>query len=149
MDHAMQEFVDWVGRAPALEQMEAERQGVRASVVKAMAREMGLSVARFFEIIGIPKATAEKKAAANGFIDGAAGQAALGIAALLSLAQELVEASTSAEAKGFDSTRWVGQWLETPNLALGGERPANMMDAPTGRRIVHNLLAGLASGAYQ
>lgn len=149
MDHAVREMVTWIGRAPALEQISAERQGVEASLVKAMARELGLPAVRFFEMIGVPRATAEKRAAAGGFVDGIAGQAALGVASLMRQVNEMAEASTAPEAKTFDATRWLGQWLETPSPALRGMRPGDMLDTPTGRKLVHNLLGSAVSGSYQ
>jgi uncharacterized protein (DUF2384 family) len=149
MDHAVRDMVTWIGRAPTLEQISAERQGVEASLVKAMARELGLPAVRFFEMIGVPRATAEKRAAARGFVDGVAGQAALGVASLMRLTKEMAEASTAPEAKTFDATRWLGQWLEAPSPALRGMRPGDMLDTPTGRRVVHNLLGSVISGSYQ
>jgi len=60
----------------------------------------------------------------------------------------MVAESTSPGAKGFDTARWLGEWLETPQPTLGGRRPAEMLDTPTGVAIVEKTLGALASGSY-
>lgn len=52
-------------------------------------------------------------------------------------------------ADGFDAVKWLGQWLERPQPALGGRRPADLMDTPTGMEMVAGLLGSIRSGAYQ
>ena len=102
-----------------------------------------------FEILGVPKATAEKKAAGGELLTGNGGRAALGIARLLGVANEIVANSTAPEAKNFDAAKWLGQWLEKPQPALGGRRPAELIDTPTGLDVVARLLGAIESGAYQ
>jgi hypothetical protein len=40
---------------------------------------------------------------------------------LLGLAPEILARSTAAEACGFDAARWLGEWIELPQPALGGQ----------------------------
>ena len=112
-----------------------------------MAKEIDIPTSRLFVMIGVPKATAEKKAANNEQVTGAGGQAAIGVARLLGIAQSIVENST-ADVEGFDVHKWLGQWLERPQPSLGGKRPAEFLDTPTGFQLVSRVLGAVESGAY-
>ncbi len=143
------DFVTNVHEADPIELIETERNGVASVFVKDLSRRMEIPAQRMFDILGVPKATAEKKAAAGELLSGSGGRAALGIARLLGIANEIVENSTAPEARGFDTAKWLGQWLETPQPALGGRKPAELIDTPTGLEVVAKLLGAIQSGAYQ
>lgn len=49
---------------------------------------------------------------------------------------------------GFDSRRWLTEWLELPLAALDGEKPADYMATEAGIQLVLSLLAQMQSGAY-
>jgi putative toxin-antitoxin system antitoxin component (TIGR02293 family) len=142
-------FVDRVAEATPMQVYEAELRGVDGHLLKDLAKRMDIPAVRLFQIIGIPKATAERKAAAEEPITGAAGQAALGLTRLLALARGIVADSTAAEAKDFDAARWLGRWLEQPQPALGGRKPADLIAMPTGLEMVARLLGAIESGTYQ
>jgi putative toxin-antitoxin system antitoxin component (TIGR02293 family) len=129
--------------------VQIEREGVRGSFIKDLSRRLQIPTSRLFGILGIPKATAEKKAAAGEMVTGSGGQAAVGITKLLAMAEEIVAESTAPEAKGFDAGKWLGQWIERPQPALGGRKPADLVDTPTGLEVVARLLGSIESGAYQ
>src|SRR6266542_590724 len=59
------EYVRQVARATPLQIVEIERQGVLGSFIKDLSRRMEIPSSRIFTILGVPKATAEKKAAAG------------------------------------------------------------------------------------
>jgi len=143
------DFVTNVHAAGPLQLIETERKGVAGAFVKDLSRRMEIPAQRMFEILGVPKATAEKKAAGGELLTGNGGRAALGIARLLGVANEIVANSTAPEAKNFDAAKWLGQWLEKPQPALGGRRPAELIDTPTGLDVVARLLGAIESGAYQ
>lgn len=142
-------YVLAVSSATPLEVVEIERQGVRGTFIKALAKRMDLPTSRIFNILRVPKATAEKKAAAGEFVSGSSGQAAVGMIKLLGIAQEIVSNSTALEAEKFDAARWLGQWIERPQPALGGRKPSDLIDTPTGVDMVARLLGSMESGAYQ
>lgn len=142
-------FVDRVAAATPMEIVEVERRGIDSMFLKDLSRHMHIPAVRIFDIVGVPKATAEKKVAANERIAGAGGQAALGLARLLGIAKDIVENSTAPEAKGFDAARWLGQWIERPQPALGGRKPADLIGTPTGLEMVARVLGAIESGAYQ
>lgn len=142
-------FVGRVSAATPMELIEAERQGVVGIFVKDLSKAMDIPAVRMFDILGVAKATAEKKVAAGEMIKGAGGHAALGLVRLLGIAKSIVLNSTAPEAKNFDSAKWLGRWIERPQPALGGRAPADLIDTPTGVEVVARLLGSIESGAYQ
>lgn len=143
------DFVKQVARATPMQLVDLERQGVVGSLVKDLAKQMDVPASRMFALLGVPKATAEKKAAAGEVIAGSGGQAAIGMIRLLGLAQEIVANSKAASARGFDAAKWLGLWIERPQPALGGRKPAELIDTPTGIEVVARLLGSIESGAVQ
>lgn len=142
-------FVTRVAKATPMEIVEVERRGIDSIFLKDLSKHMDVPAVRIFDIVGIPKATAEKKVAARELIAGAGGQAALGLARLLAIAKGIVENSTAAEAKDFDVAKWLGHWIERPQPALGGRKPADLIGTPTGLDMVTRVLGAIESGAYQ
>jgi uncharacterized protein (DUF2384 family) len=61
----------------------------------------------------------------------------------------MVAESTSAEVGKFDAAEWLGQWIERPQPALAGQKPADLLDTPTGVEVVSRSLGSILSGAYQ
>lgn len=140
-------FVEKIRHATPLELVEIERAGVGGRLLKDMAKKMDIPTSRLFNMIGVPKATAEKKASTNEVIAGAGGQAAIGMIRLLGIAQSIIDSST-ADVRDFDAAKWLGQWIERPQPALGGKKPAELLDTPTGVEVVSRLLGAVESGAY-
>ena len=143
------EYVRQVAGATPMQIVEIERAGVVGSFIKDLSKRMEIPSSRIFSILGVPKATAEKKAAAGEMLAGSGGQAAIGMVKLLGIAQEIVAHSTAREAQGFDAARWLGRWIERPQPSLGGRKPADLLDTPTGVEVVARLLGSIESGAYQ
>lgn len=142
-------YIAYLRTATPLQRVAAEREGVPAQVVKHMATSMDVPAVRMFNILGVAKATAESKAAQQARIAGASGQAALGVLCLLAIVKDIVKESTDTASHDFDSAKWLGRWIEQPQAALGGQRPADLLDTPTGYSVVARLLGSLQSGAYQ
>ena len=143
------DFVDRVSHATPMQIMTIERHGVGGKLIKDLSQKMKIPSIRMFTILGVPKATAEKKAASGDKLTGSGGQAAIGMVKLLGIAKDIVSDSTAAEAKGFDTAKWLGEWIELPQQSLGGRKPADILDTPTGVEIVARLLGSIASGSYQ
>ena len=143
------DYVERLSTATPQQIVTIERSGVPGGLPKELARHMDVGSARMFAILGIPKATAEKKAATGEALTGAGGLAAIGMVRLLALTKEMLATSTSSEAKGFDCAKWLGRWIERPQPSLGGRAPAEFLDTPTGVEIVARLMRSIESGAYQ
>jgi hypothetical protein len=60
--------------------------------------------------------TSGSKIIAKEPISGVAGQAEPGLERLLAIAKSIVENSTAAQAKDFDVTKWLGEWIERPEF---------------------------------
>lgn len=143
------EFVKRIANAAPMELIDIERGGVNAKLIKDLAIRIEVPAARVCEILGASKATIERRAAKGAPITGAVGLAALGVVRLLAKAQAIADNSSAPEARGFDVGRWLGQWIERPQPALGGRKPAEIIATPTGTEVLLRLLGAMESGAYQ
>jgi putative toxin-antitoxin system antitoxin component (TIGR02293 family) len=147
--HGVDSFVRRIAEATPMQLVEVERRGVKGRFIKDLSRRIGVSSVRFYEILGVPKATVEKRSTQDAEITGAGGQAAVAMAKLLAKAQDIVDQSTPPAARDFDAAKWLGQWIERPQPALGGRKPAELIGTPTGVEMVSRLLGAIESGAYQ
>jgi putative toxin-antitoxin system antitoxin component (TIGR02293 family) len=145
---AIRSFTADVARASPLTLVELERQGVSPRLFNDLRAEMGLSSARMVEIFKFPRSTLASKIKSKAPLKGREGQATIKMVKLLAQAQRMVDNSTSDQAEGFDAAHWLGQWLEVPQPALGGLRPADLLDTETGTQMVHQVLGAMESGAY-
>ena len=143
------DYVRLFAAATPMEIVHLERAGVRGALLKELARGMAIPSSRMFAILGVPKATAEKKAAAGEIVTGRGAQAAIGMLRLLGIAKDIAASGTVKNAARFEAARWLGGWIERPQPALGGRKPADLLDTPTGVDVVARLLGSIASGAYQ
>lgn len=141
-------YLKQVHEATPVQMVEIERHGVAGTFITDLSKRMELPSSRVFAMLRIAPATAARKSAAGAVVDGRAGLAAIGMIKLLGIAQEIIEDSTAADAEGFDTVKWLGQWIERPQPALGGRKPADYLDTPTGVEIVAQLLGAMRSGAY-
>jgi putative toxin-antitoxin system antitoxin component (TIGR02293 family) len=141
-----EEFMRVLNTASPMQWVDIERQGVDAAVLGDLAKRMEVSYSHLAETVGIPKATAARKLANNEKVSGAA---AIALARLLALADDIVADSTAPEAETFNTAKWLGQWIEQPQPALGGRKPSELLDTPTGVAMVTQLLGAIRSGAYQ
>jgi putative toxin-antitoxin system antitoxin component (TIGR02293 family) len=141
-------YLKKVHEATPVQRVEMERHGVAGTFITDLSKRMELPSSRVFAMLRIPPATAARKSVAGAVVDGRAGLAALGMIWLLGIAQDMVQDSTAAQTNGFDTVKWLGQWIERPQPALGGRKPADYLDTPTGVQIVAQLLGALQSGVY-
>ena len=141
-------YVKEMHDATPREMVEIERLGVPGAFIADLSKRMDISSKRMYEVLRIPPATAARKSSQGTNVDGRAGLAAIGMIKLISLAQEIVDDSTAENAKEFDVVRWLGQWIEQPQPALGGSKPSEYLDTPTGVELVCRVLGAMRSGAY-
>ncbi len=142
-------YLKQVNNATPMQIIEIERAGVAGAFIADLSSRMDLPSSRVFTMLRIPKATAARKMAEGSIIDGRAGQAAVGMVKLLGMAQDIASESTAKQAKDFDSVKWLGLWIEQPQASLGGRKPADLLDTPTGVEMVARVLGSIQSGAYQ
>lgn len=63
-------YVRAIRSATPMEMVTIEREGVPGLFIKDLAKKMDIEISRFFSILGVPKATAKKKAAAGQWVTG-------------------------------------------------------------------------------
>lgn len=145
---AIRSFTADVARASPLMLVELERQGVSPRLFNDLRSEMGLSSARMIEIFKFPRSTLASKIKSKAPLKGREGLATIKMVKLLAQAQRIVDNSMSEQAEGFDTAHWLGQWLEIPQPALNGLRPADLLDTDTGTQMVRQVLGAIESGVY-
>lgn len=125
-------------------QVERQRHGVSITNAEALRRAMALSVDRYASLLGMKPAAYKRHRARRARIKGAPGYAIGDFENILCKIDGLVR----TDVDNFDSARWFSRWIEQPQPALGGLRPATLLDTPAGRQLVGRLLGAMGSGAY-
>lgn len=129
-----------------LQKVSLAKEGVSPSIPVLVARSMGISRAKLYKTLGLAPATMNRYLRQKKALNQDDSERILGLLSLVGQADRLVR--ESGEPAGFDAGKWVAAWLERPQPALDGHRPAEFMDSATGRQIVSDLVARMQSGAY-
>lgn len=137
---------DDIFRASDLERHEIITSGVPAGYVTVISRRTGIPQDRLFRSLGFPKSTIEKKIKANAILGTDQSEKIVGFERIVGQVKAMVAESGNPE--GFDAERWVGEWMEKPQRALGGRKPAELMNTIQGQQIVSQILGMAQSGAY-
>jgi putative toxin-antitoxin system antitoxin component (TIGR02293 family) len=122
------------------------REGVPAAVVRVVAEDMSIARDKLYAMLGLPRATIERKLRHGQRLGPDESERVIGIARLIGQVREIV--TGSGEPADFDAARWVAGWLSRPLPALGGRQPSAFMDTAEGREIVASLIAQTQSAAY-
>lgn len=128
------------------ERIEIVKNGIPAGEVLKIAKTMGRPKERLFKVLGLPRATIDRKARANQRLTVEQAERVIGLSKLVGQVQVMVE--QSGDPSGFDAAKWVADWLDKPLPALGGRFPAEYMDTAEGRELISSLLAKIQCGAY-
>lgn len=135
-----------VYRLGPLARIEIIKKGVPAGEVAKIARTIGRPKERLFRVLGLPRATVDRRARSRQRLSVEQGERVLGFSKLVGQVQVMVE--QSGDPTGFDAARWVADWLDRPAPALGGRCPAEYLDTVEGQELVSSLIAKTQSGAY-
>lgn len=130
----------------AMERVRLVKAGVPAELLVVLAKDMAISKERLYATIGVARATVDRKIREHTLLSADESERALGIARLVGQVDQIVRESGISD--GFEPARWTAAWLDRPHAALGGARPATLMDTAEGRGIVSDLVAQMQSGAY-
>ena len=129
-----------------MERVSLVRAGIPSALLVRLSERMAISKEQLYATIGVPRATANRKLREHKPLSPQESERLLGVARLVGQVEAMVRDSGNPER--FDAARWVAGWLQTPQAALGGQRPADLMDTAEGRELVSDLLARMLSGAY-
>lgn len=132
--------------ASAMDQVAVVKGGIAATEVARLADALKTPRESLYRWLGLPRQTVARKAKEAKDLSPQEGERLLGVAKLVGQVQTMVR--ESGDPTGFDAAAWMAQWLEQPLTALGGRRPAELMDTSAGQGIVSQLLARSQSGAY-
>ncbi len=130
----------------AVERSELVERGVPATVLTLLSSALGIPRDRLYTTLGLSRATVDRKIKAKADLSIEQSESVVGIARLVGEVAQIVR--ESGDARGFDAARWVADFLERPNPALGGRRPASLMRTSDGRSAVSAVVAQMQTGAY-
>ncbi|AJY38057.1 MULTISPECIES: antitoxin Xre/MbcA/ParS toxin-binding domain-containing protein [Burkholderia] len=133
-------------RASPMERIDWIKHGVDAHTVILLADRMATTQDRLMGVLGFPRTTVVRKSKAKQPLSTEHTERVVGLSKLIGQVQSMVE--ESGEPAGFDAAHWVAQWIERTNPALGGRKPAELMDTVAGQELVGAVLARMQSGAY-
>ncbi len=113
------------------------REGVPASSIPALAAHLRVSNGVLSGTLGIPQRTLTRRLSEGSLLTAAESDRTVRMARVCANAAELIGDPDKAI-----------EWLNTPNRALGGERPLDQLDTDTGARMVEDMLGCIAYGVY-
>lgn len=120
--------------------------GIPARFVGRLAATLSVPKESVYEIVGVSRATVDRKTKAGGNLSAADSEGPVGLARLIGLVERIVE--ESGDGTAFDAGSWVADFLMAPSAALGGRRPQELMTTSDGRALVFTLVEQMQSGAY-
>jgi putative toxin-antitoxin system antitoxin component (TIGR02293 family) len=113
------------------------RRGLPATSVTALGAKLDVGNAVLSRKLGIPQRTLTRRRSHGARLTAAESDRAARLARVFAGAVEMI----GDEAKA-------AEWLQTPNRALGGERPLDQLDTDMGTRSVEDILGRIAYGVY-
>ena len=113
------------------------REGLPATSVSVLARKLDLGSTTLSRKLGIPLRTLTRRLSKGSRLTAAESDRTVRLARVFADAVEMI----GDEGKA-------AEWLQTPNRALGGERPLDQLDTDVGARTVEDILGRIAYGVY-
>lgn len=113
------------------------RKGLPASSLPALAQKLHVGNGVLSRKLGIPQRTLTRRLSQASLLTPAESDRTVRMARVYANAVEMIG----------DEEKAVG-WLSTPNRALGGEKPLDLLDTDMGARMVEDILGRIAYGVY-
>ncbi len=113
------------------------REGLPANSVTALAQRLHLGNRVLSAKLGIPQRTLTRRLSQGSVLTAAESDRTVRMARVCANAVQMI----GDQEKAID-------WLNTPNRALGGERPLDLLDTDLGARMVEDVLGRIAYGVY-
>ena len=113
------------------------RKGLPVASVTSLAEKLHVGNAALSRKLGIPQRTLTRRMSEASLLTPAESDRTARMARVYANAVEMIG----------DEEKAVG-WLNTPNRALGGEKPIDQLDTDMGARTVEDILGRIAYGVY-
>jgi len=113
------------------------RRGFRVSDVESFAKRTHLTKSYLIRAMQLSTSTFTRKAKDDGLLSAQASDRLFRLARIIVRAVEVFELDAAAL-----------DWLSTPNQALGGLRPYDLLDTDAGTEAVEDLLGRIEYGSY-
>jgi putative toxin-antitoxin system antitoxin component (TIGR02293 family) len=113
------------------------RKGLPATSVTILAEKLDLGNTVLSQKLGIPLRTLTRRLSQGSRLTAAESDRTVRLARVYAGAVEMIGDEEKA-----------AEWLQTPNRALGGERPLDRLDTDVGARTVEDILGRIAYGVY-
>jgi len=133
-------------KADPIDRIRLIKRGISADVLEQMAKDMSIPNARLAETLGVARATIDREARNQKVLSPDEGSRVLGMASLIGQVHTMI--CESGDPAGFKAAEWVARWIDRPLPALGGLKPAELMDTFDGQALVSSMVARMQSGAY-
>jgi putative toxin-antitoxin system antitoxin component (TIGR02293 family) len=111
------------------------REGLPTSTVDALAEAIGIQRAHLARLLNVSVRTLSRRK--NGRLDAASSDRVLRIARIAALATRVLGSKDKAV-----------RWMSTPNRAMGGPLPVEMLDTDLGTREVESVLGRIGHGVF-
>jgi len=135
-----------VYRASPFERIEMIKNGVLATEVKRVFKDLAIGQGEAFRALRLSPATVNKKAKQGQILSRGETERVIGIVKLVGQVEAMIQESGNPE--GFDAVAWMARWLKEPLPAFGGVRPVDLIDTMEGQALVSMALTQMQSGAY-
>lgn len=135
----------WV-EAPLADRIRLLRQGVPANWVRQAEEETALSRSTLCALLGLKLSTINRKLNHKLRLSPDESERLMGLQRLIGEVEAVVR--DCGDGQGFAASRWLANWLQRPNQALGGATPAAFLDTAEGREQLGRLIGAQRSGAY-
>jgi putative toxin-antitoxin system antitoxin component (TIGR02293 family) len=116
---------------------ELVREGLPAASVTVLAERLDIGSTILSEKLGIPLRTLTRRLSQRSRLTSSESDRMVRLARVFATAVEMIGDENKAV-----------EWLQTPNRALGGQRPIDELDTDVGAREVEDLLGRIAYGVY-
>ena len=113
------------------------RKGLPALAIPALAEKLDMGSTVLSRKLGIPVRTLTRRLSHRSRLTAAESDRTVRLARLYAGAVEMIGDEEKAT-----------EWLQTPNRALGGEKPLDQIDTDIGARTVEDILGRIAYGVY-
>lgn len=113
------------------------RKGLPADALSALAQKLDVGKITLSHKLGIAERTLSRRLSQHSRLTATESDRIVRIARVYATAVELLGDESLAV-----------EWLQTPNRALGGERPLDQLDTDLGARSVEDVLGRIAYGVY-